>query len=277
VSLLGIDIAWDRPTVAQIQATGAHWVARYFSQDPTKDITAGEVQQYSAANLGIVTVYETTTGRALQGFNAGQQDAHAAINERAAVGLPQTHPIYFAVDTDTDWASVKSYFDGVTSVLPKDLTGIYGGFKVVEGAHSYGLKYGWQTIAWSGGLWSQWASIKQTGGTVLSGGADIDFAEVPDFGQFPSPEVDMPLTDADVQKIWAYQVKDVENGSMVQMGTIMAYMDYMHKRQENLITSVGNQEAAIQAAITKLSNGGVDPTVLAQDVIKDLSAALAKA
>lgn len=287
MSLLGIDIAWARPGVDGIKATGAKWVARYFSQDPTKDITAGEVQQYSKAGLGIVTVYETTTGRALQGHAAGVNDAHSAENERASVGLPNTAPIHFAVDMDTDWASVQAYFDGVTSVLGKEHVGVYGGYKIAEGAHYYGLKYIWQADAWSGGLWSTWATIKQTGGTVLSGGADVDYAEVPDFGQYPRPETDMPLTDADVQKIWSYQVKDVANSQMVSVQAIMAYMDYMHKRQENAIAGVAAQEAqviaaeaAIQTAIAKLSalsTGGVDPNVVAQDVIKDLSAALAKA
>lgn len=287
MSLLGIDIAWARPTVADIQKTGAHWVARYFSQDPTKDLTRGEVQSYPAAGLSIVTVYETTTGRALQGHAAGVSDAQSAMTERATVGLPNTAPIHFAVDMDADWNEVKYYFDGVTSVLGKELTGVYGGFKIAEGAHYYGLKYIWQADAWSGGQWSTWATIKQTGGTVLSGGADIDYAEVPDFGQYPRPETDMPLTDADVQKIWSYQVKDVANSQMVSMQAIMAYMDYMHKRQENAIAGVAAQgaqvlanEAVIQTAITKLSSlstGGVDPNVVAQDVIKDLAAVLAKA
>lgn len=188
MSLLGIDIAWDRPTVTEIQATGAHFVARYFSSDPTKDLTAGEVQQYSAAGLGIITVFETTAGRALQGHAAGTADAQQANIERAAVGLPQGMPIYFAVDTDTSWASVQAYFDGVCSVLPKSQVGVYGGYAVAEGGHFYGLPFIWQTVAWSNGQWSSYATIKQTGGTVLSGGADIDYAEVPDFGQYPRPE-----------------------------------------------------------------------------------------
>jgi hypothetical protein len=195
MSLLGIDIAWATPGVPDIKSTGAQWVARYFSQDPTKDLTAGEVQQYTAAGLGIVTVFETSAGRALQGHQAGAIDASDAIAERAAVGLPQDAVIYFAVDTDTTWASVQDYFDGVCTIIPKAQVGVYGGYQVAEGGHSYGLKYIWQTVAWSGGQWSTWATIKQTGGTVLSGGADIDYAEVPDFGQYPRPEDDVTPQD----------------------------------------------------------------------------------
>lgn len=279
MSQLGIDIAWARPTVGEIKATGATWVARYFSNDPTKDITSGEVQQYQAAGLGIVTVFETSTGRALQGAHAGAVDAQQAVNERAAVGLPNTASIYWAVDTDTDYASVKAYADGWATVIPKGMSGPYGGFKVVDGARRDGWAYGWQTTAWSGGQWSSLATIKQTGGTVLSGGADIDYAEVPDFGQYPRPEeVVTPQDIASIaQAVWAHEETNAKDGKPVRMGAIMAYMDFMHQKQENLITQVETTEAAIVAAIAKLSAGGVDPTVLAQDVIRDLGAILAKA
>jgi hypothetical protein len=202
----GIDIAWDRPTVDQIKATGATWVARYFSNDVTKNLTATEVAIYTAATLGIVTVWEATATRALQGFQAGVDDAKAARAQRAAVGLPADDPIYWAVDTDTDYASVKPYADGWASVIPKSQSGPYGGFKVVDAARRDGWAYGWQTTAWSGHDvngqwvtdWSPLATIRQTGGTTLAGGADYDTAEVPDFGQYPrpsTPEADVNLTD----------------------------------------------------------------------------------
>lgn len=192
--LLGIDVAWDRPTVAQIKALGAHWVARYFSTDGSKDLTAAEVTAYPAAGLAIVTVWETTTGRATGGFAAGVVDAHTAEEERAAAGLPPTHVHHFAVDEDTSWASVQPYFNGIISVLGLARTGCYGGLHVIEGAHAHGIRYLWQTVAWSNGQWSPYATIRQTGGTVLSGGADLDDAEVPDFGQTPRPVAPKPPT-----------------------------------------------------------------------------------
>jgi hypothetical protein len=192
---LGIDIAWDRPTVAQIQATGAQWVARYFSPDASKNVTAAEVHDYAAAGLGLVTVFESTAGRATQGRAAGVADAQLAEQQRHAVGLPDTHIHHFAVDEDTTWAAVKPYFDGVVSVIGLDRAGCYGGLHVIEGAQAYGIGFLWQTVAWSGGVWSQHATIRQTGGTVLAGGADIDYAEAPDFGQTPRPsEDDMAYT-----------------------------------------------------------------------------------
>lgn len=183
----GVDIAWARPTVAQIKATGARWVARYLSTDSSKNLTPAEVRLYAAAGIGTVVVWETTAGRATAGYAAGVADAHAAEAQRQTDGLPAAMPIYFAVDEDTPWASVASYFAGAATVVGKALTGTYGGYDVIEGAHAAGYRYLWQTVAWSGGRWSQWATIRQTGGTVLSGDADVDYAEATDYGEFPRP------------------------------------------------------------------------------------------
>jgi hypothetical protein len=190
MSVIGIDIAWDTPTVAQILATGAHWVARYFSPDPTKNLTAAEVHDYPAAGLGIVVVWESTGTTPLNGHAAGVADAQAAQAQCVSVGLPADMPIYFAVDTDTTWPQVAPYFQGVMSELGVSRVGVYGGVQVIEGAHAAGIPFLWQTVAWSGGVWAPYATIQQPGGTTLSGGADYDTAEVPDFGQYPRPEVD---------------------------------------------------------------------------------------
>ena len=256
MSLMGIDIAWDRPTVAQIKATGAHWVGRYFSTDPTKDITAGEVQAYQQNSLGIVTVYETTTGRALQGRAAGIYDANDAVRQRAAVGLPADAPIYWAVDTDTDYASVSAYAEGWASVIPKGMTGPYGGYKIVEGAHYAGFRYGWQTTAWSGGQWSKWASIKQVGGSVLNGGADVDYAEVPDFGQYPRPEeIVTPQDKQDIANlvkeqlpfaVWAYSHGAVDKPDVHQV------LDDIDVASANALAAIKSLEAQVKAILTHL-------------------------
>ena len=183
----GVDISWARPTVTEIKAAGAHWVARYLSPDTTKNLTATEVRLYPEAGLGIVVVWESTATGATEGFAAGAADAHRAESQRAAVGLPDDMIIHFAVDADVAWSAVADYFDGVISVLTLSRTGCYGGLKVIEGAHGHGIRYLWQTTAWSGGVWAPYATIRQPGETVLSGGADVDSAETSDFGQFPRP------------------------------------------------------------------------------------------
>jgi hypothetical protein len=188
----GVDIAWARPTVAAILATGAHWVARYLSTDSSKNLTAAEVREYAAAGLGTVVVWETTAGRATAGYAAGAADARAADAQRKGDGLPAGMPIHFAVDEDTNWASVAQYFAGAASVLGQARVGVYGGMAVIDGAYAAGFRLLWQTTAWSGGRWSSHATIRQTGGTVLGGSADVDVAEATDFGEYPRPTITTP-------------------------------------------------------------------------------------
>jgi hypothetical protein len=273
-----IDIAWDRPTVAQIKATGAVGVIRYYSTDPTKNLTAAEVAQYHAAGLLSGEVWETTAGRALAGYRAGVADAQAAGAQRAADGLPTGVPTYFAVDTDTDWASVEPYFAGAASVLSQALIGPYGGIKVIDGAYAAGYRFLWQTLAWSNGLVSPHAVLYQDGRTVLGGTADINQVMAPDWGQFPRPEVDMPLTDADVDTILNHKmpafaavpdasgkpyiptVAEVLNGAKTadsQIAAIKTELDTVKSTAASVLTEVqqilsaGNAtEAEVQAAIT---------------------------
>jgi len=192
MTVKGIDVAWARPTVAEIKGVGAHFVCRYFSTDASKNLHASEVTSYEAAGLGTVVVWETTAGRATAGHAAGVADAKAADAQRKVVGLPADMPIHFAVDTDVSWSVVQPYFDGVISVISSVRTGCYGGVKVIDGAHAHGIQYLWQTAAWSGGVWSSHATIRQTGGTALAGGADLDEAETADFGQYPRPSKPAP-------------------------------------------------------------------------------------
>jgi hypothetical protein len=278
----GIDIAWATPNVAQIKATGATWVARYFSNDITKNLTGSEVQQYSAAGLGIVVVWESTATRALQGFAAGADDAKAARAQRSMVGLPDTVPIHFAVDTDTTWGAVAAYFQGAVSVLGLDLVGVYGGLHVIEGAHSYGLRYLWQTVAWSGGVWASYATIRQPGGTTLAGGADFDTAETPDFGQYPRPEVDMPATDADGELIAKHVVnylipnqfnKDASGKPVdTAVATFLQYGDKHYSDIMGMLASVKLQNQETQTAVAKV--GAVQ---LTDAQVQALAAAVAPA
>lgn len=197
MSKIAIDIAWARPTVAQILATGAVGVLRYFSTDSTKNLTAAEVTAYHAAGLGVADVWETTATRSTQGYQAGVDDANLAEGQRAADGLPAGSPIYFATDTDTDWASVADYYRGthdvlgnLTSGVPR--TSVYGGIRVINGAYGAGYRILWQTDAWSGGQLSPHAVLYQGGGTVLGGNADINQILAADWGQYPRPTPPVP-------------------------------------------------------------------------------------
>jgi hypothetical protein len=209
-----LDIAWARPTVAQIKATGAIGVIRYFSTDPTKDLQASEVTAYPAAGLKIGTVYETTAGRATAGQAAGVADARAAEAERVRVGLPTGHIHYFAVDSDVSWAAVAPYFAGAASVIGKSAVGVYGGVNVIDGAAAAGYHWLWQTAAWSAGRVSAHALLYQNGSTTLGGGADINTVLAADWGQYPRPaEPDMPLTAADADLVATAVINKIMGGT----------------------------------------------------------------
>lgn len=184
--VLGVDYSYARPTVDQIKALGASWVARYLSPDPGKNLTQTEAQTYLAAGLAIVLVWESTATRAQQGFTAGHNDAHAALAERAACGIPASVPIYFAVDTDTSWSAVEPYFAGAEQAVGVNRAGVYGGLQVVQGAANAGYRYLWQTEAWSHGEWAPQALIRQQG-EALHGAVDQDLGMAVDFGQYPNP------------------------------------------------------------------------------------------
>lgn len=195
-----LDVAWSNPTAAQIKATGATGVIGYLSNDPTKNLSAGQVSSYVLAGIRVGTVWETTQGRALAGYAAGQADARQAEAQRAAIGLPPTLLHRAAVDTDTTWASVAAYFEGWASIVGKSRVTPYGGYKVTTGAYGYGLRRAWQTLAWSGGRLDTNAALYQNGHSALNGAADVNTILAADWGQYPPLEAqDMTLTEADLK------------------------------------------------------------------------------
>lgn len=243
-----LDIAWDRPSVSEIKATGAAGVVRYFSNDSSKNWTLVEFQAYTAAGLQVASVWETTATRALSDYATGQADARAADAQRAADGFPPGMPIHFAVDTDASWDQVSAYFAGVANVLTRDRTGIYGGIRVIEGAATAGYPYRWQTDAWSGGIISPRATLYQTGSTAFGGGADINHALATDWGQYPRPGDDMPLNTEDIKAIWDYSETDADTGKPVRFGAVMAWMDRVHHNHANDIAAVKADVDAVKAA-----------------------------
>lgn len=273
---LGIDLAWSRPTVAQIKATGATWVARYFSNDDSKDLHAAEVHAYPAAGIDIVVVFETTTGRARAGRAAGAADARNADAQRKAAGLPDDMVLHFAVDEDTSWASVAPYFDGVASYLGQTRTGVYGGLDVINGAYAAGYRYLWQTVAWSEGRWSPHATIRQTGGTTLGGSADWDTAMTTDFGQYPRPitpqEQDMtPEQEAKLDKLIAlaqgpgnqgYRNAEMDAASVKaghgHIPDVYGYTYGTYNGVQQLLAKVG----ALTSALATVAKGIADPAVI---------------
>lgn len=260
--VMGIDFAWSKPSAADAKAAGAHWAAGYYSTDPSKNLTAALVSEYLSAGLAIVGVWETTTARATAGYAAGAYDAQEADRQRAGVGLPDTAVIHLAVDEDTDWASVEQYFAGATSVLGQHRVGVYGGIRVIAGAAAAGYKYLWQTVAWSNGQWDPHATIHQEANTLFGGNADVDYSETADFGQYPAPEVNMPLTPADAQLVAdtlldstvVNKFRTDANGQPVKtpVNQFLIYGDHHFDVLYGEVAALSKQVAALTAIVEKL-------------------------
>lgn len=217
----GVDYSAGHPGGAALKAARVRFAARYVSHTASKNITASEATDLSVHGVWTVLVWETTASRAGAGRAAGITDAHDALTQATAAGMPSSRPLYFAVDWDADPTVVDTYFEGVASVLGLDRTGVYGGYKVVKHLLDSKLAtWAWQTAAWSGGKWDARAHIRQPATTVHINGVacDNDTAYAADYGQWmpgKSPEVDVALTTDDINKVAAAVVAKLIAGGGV--------------------------------------------------------------
>jgi hypothetical protein len=181
-----VDYAWSHPGGAALQAAGVQGAARYLGHDSSKDITRAEADDNAAHGVWSACVFEDSAQRPLAGHAAGVADAQLAYAQAVAAGMPDSRPIYFAVDTDTDWASVEPYAAGWASVLGPARSGVYGGLRVIQGGSASGLvSWYWQTDAWSGGVWDVHAHLRQEGSITINGvDCDRNTAMTADYGQW---------------------------------------------------------------------------------------------
>jgi hypothetical protein len=195
----GVDYSSGHPGGAALAAAGMKFAARYVSTPGNpKNISLAEATDLAAHGVSTVLVWETTANRAAAGRTAGIADAHDAVAQATAAGMPDNRPLYFAVDWDADSAIVAPYFRGVASVIGLARTGVYGGYKVVKYMLDYQLAaWAWQTAAWSQGKQDPRAHIYQpaTGVHINGVACDNDTATVTDYGQWmpgKTPEAPVP-------------------------------------------------------------------------------------
>lgn len=191
--MLGFDYSGGPIAPSVLKAMGCEVVFRYVSTPGNpKNITAEEYRELTAAGITVGLVYETTADWMLGGYSAGLAAARSARAQVSAVGYPTVHPIWYAADFDTTVQphaltqvvdALHGCADGEGS---KTLVRAYGDLAVIEGAYAVGFTGGWQTVAWSGSIWSAYALIRQTGQTTISGGVQVDIDD--DLGPlFPAP------------------------------------------------------------------------------------------
>lgn len=186
----GIDYAWGRPGGKNIKDAGFDFVCRYLSNNPNKNLTIQEVQDFHENGLKIVVVWETTELRPLSGFNGGVVDAKRADELSLTLGWILYKCIYFACDYDfnaSNEVSIKDYFKGISSIIHRSRVGVYGEHDVIKYLLDERLcTYAWQTTAWSKGKLDHRANIKQTPKTVIINKIICDYNEslTQDFGQW---------------------------------------------------------------------------------------------
>lgn len=194
--LLVVDESWSKADPGALAADGYRGVIRYLSNDDSKNLHADERDAILGAGLLLGLVWETSAGRAGEGYNAGFADAQAANGEADALGVPGNVALYYAVDFDAAGSGqlpqVVSYFEGVRDAGGRP-AGVYGGIDTIETVkNDVGTPYAWQTEAWSRGLVSSMANLYQRVGHTLpdvAGSYDEDVVLTSDFGQWGSGDV----------------------------------------------------------------------------------------
>ena len=185
---VGIDYAWVRPGGAAIAGRSYRFVARYLSNDGSKNLSGPELADLKAQGLPVVVIWESTDIRALSGAAGGVADAQAALAQANALGVPASAPIYFAIDfpiTPDQYGPVDDYFRGAASILGLGRIGVYGSFYAVNHCFDAGIAtFGWQTFSWSDGKVEPRAHIFQDGRLDFGGDADLNVAQQSYIGQW---------------------------------------------------------------------------------------------
>jgi len=200
----GLDYSSDRPDLTVAKEDGYEFVARYLYL-PTKGITKAEAIAIRAAGLGLVLIYESYAGRALEGQVAGAADGKTALAFARSIGFPDSRPLYFAVDfagTSAQQPAIDAYLRGAANVIGASRVGVYGSYYVVERCFTNNTaKWFWQTRGWSSGKISAHTHFYQYLNGQMVGGASVDLNESKqaDFGAWevdvvkPIPVVTPPV------------------------------------------------------------------------------------
>jgi Rv2525c-like, glycoside hydrolase-like domain len=184
--VLGLDSIQRVPSSALFH-TGVHFEARYIVPGNPKSLTRAELATLQRYGTRVVAVWEDGAMDMLGGYQAGKWAAQRAQRGLTSLGIPGA-AIYFAADfavSPQQQGAVNDYLRGAASVVGLRRTGLYGSYGAIKGAFDARvIQYGWQTYAWSGGLWDPRAALRQysvdqyRAGTVV----DLNVAVHRDYG-----------------------------------------------------------------------------------------------
>lgn len=198
----GIDCATrlTARTAAAIRAEGYAFAGRYLVPGGWKALTKAEAEAVTGAHLRLLTVWETTAGRAKGGAAAGAADGAAALKCAQDIGMPASGIIYFAVDYDVqpgDMDAIEAYLRAARENTGEYETGVYGPYSVIETmARRRACKGFWQCVAWSYGKKSAFLNVYQGWFDRQVAGVNVDINECPDM---------------DLAGIWTYGEQEDED------------------------------------------------------------------
>jgi len=281
----GVDYAWARPDPRCLFNNSKRFAVRYVGPNTNsgKWLREPEKNALLAAGLKIALVYQTTANFMLQGRSRGEQAGREALAMANGLGITG-RPVYHALDTDprslstAEWNAVKGYLDGAAWVMGRSRVGVYGGHKAIEVLCPTWAPFGWQTYAWSGGQLSNKAQLYQYRNGVNLCGGELDLCRslAPDYGQWPiqTVEEDMPLTDAEIDKVANASAAKVWD-RLIDLDPQVAGTNHrawvVLRDARNLagraVAAADVDEAAIaQAVVAALPGGSVDAAVVKEAV-----------
>ena len=95
----GCDYSWDRPDLDCLYGQGARFICRYGSGDPSKDLSAAELDAILGRGMSVCVVYQYSKTQMAGGYASGQADARAADAFVSGLGMAGL-PVYFPCDQD---------------------------------------------------------------------------------------------------------------------------------------------------------------------------------
>lgn len=273
----GIDYAWTHPDPQAIKDAGFDFVVRYYSRDPTKNLTRAEADALAAAGLWIVGNWEHGAQDALGGNPAGIANARLARSLADACGQPAGRPIYESDDWDVTPAqesTITDYLRGWDSEIGVAQVGEYAGFYPLRVQRDAGVtSWEWQPRAWSGGQWEPRVNIRQVGAQTVGGVlVDVNEAWTEDYGQWQPGRLP-DIAGADMDATQANQLQQIYNAvfyggdSMGQAAPgessngIADTLDFLGK-QAAAQNALAGKVDALAAAVAKLTAPAIDPAAL---------------
>ena len=221
MTLYAYDAAYQ-PDLTQVKAHGGIAICRYFVGDNPawqwKRVTPQQVSSTLTAGLGMVVNYEGTADPPLT-RTYGRETAHNALVDIRRCRVPAGVGIgcYMSIDVNTSparYPAARDYFDGVNDVLTPAgyLTKVYSQGGLIDYLCSWHRVAGKQWLAaptsWPGyNSSSPNVAMVQLVGTPIAG-TDQNVVRDPKAlsAYWPAgspyiPEVDVPLSDSDIQRI----------------------------------------------------------------------------